>query len=74
MVEMTQRVDIVKLYPDALAVALQPLKGCLRIHRSAVPLGEQPVVILPLGAEPFSLALLLRLEAPEHIHYRGRHL
>lgn len=73
-VQVTQGVYIFEGHSHTSAVALQPLKRCLRIHRLAVPLREQSVVLHPLCPEPSCFDSLLRSEPPQQVHYYLGHL
>ncbi len=42
------------------------------MHREPIPLNEKPVRINPLVSGLLAVAVLLRLELPEHIHYYRR--
>ena len=65
---MSQGVNVTETEIVFFTEFFEPEIRCIVVHRSAVPLYEQAVIVLPFRAEFLTLCVLLFLVLTEHIH------
>ena len=69
---MPEGVDPIEREVPAFAFSHQPGVRCVRMHRLTVPLGKQPVMLLPLVTKACLVAVLIMLVGYEQFRNRSR--
>ena len=65
---MSQGVNVTETEIVFFTEFFEPEIRCVVVHRSAVPLHEQAVIVLPFRAELYTLLVLFRFILTEQVH------